>query len=43
MKQVEDKGYLSPYAADGKRLYKVGVNDDSTQLTISDWIIKEGW
>ena len=41
-KQIDDKGYLIPYSADGKRLYKVGVNYDSTQRTISDWIIEEG-
>ena len=43
LKQIDDKGYLIPYSADGKRLYKVGVNYDSTQRTISNWIIKEGW
>ena len=43
LKQIDDKGYLIPYSADGKRLYKVGVNYDSTQRRISDWIIKEGW
>ena len=42
LKQIDEKGYLIPYSADGKRLYKVGVNYDSTQRTISDWIIKEG-
>ena len=42
LKQIDDKGYLIPYSADGKRLYKVGVNYDSTQRTICDWIIKEG-
>ena len=42
LKQIDDKGYLIPYSADGKRLYKVGVNYDSTQRTISNWIIKEG-
>lgn len=42
LKLIDDKGYLIPYSADGKRLYKVGVNYDSTQRTISDWIIEEG-
>ena len=41
LQQIDDKGYLIPYSADGKRLYKVGVNYDSTQRTISDWKIKE--
>ncbi len=41
LKQIDEKGYLLPYSADGKRLYKIGVNYDSTQRTLSDWIIKE--
>ncbi len=42
LKQIDDKGYLIPYSADGKRLYKIGVNYDSQQRTIGEWIIKEG-
>ncbi len=42
IQQIDDKGYLIPYSADGKRLYKIGVNYDSQQRTIDDWIIKEG-
>ena len=38
---IFEKGYLIPYSADGKRLFKIGINYDSTQRTISDWIIKE--
>ena len=38
---IFEKGYLIPHSADGKRLIKIGVNYDSTQRTISDWIIKE--
>ena len=41
IKQIDDKGYLIPYSADGKRLIKVGVNYDSQQRTIGDWIIQE--
>ena len=41
IKQIDDKGYLIPYTADGKRLFKIGVNFDSTQRTITDWIVKE--
>ena len=41
LRQIEEKGYLIPYSAEGKRLVKVGVNYDSEQRTISDWIIKE--
>ena len=42
IRQIDDKGYLIPYSADGKRLVKIGVNYDSDQRTIGDWIIKEG-
>ena len=42
IQQIDDKGYLIPYSADGKRLFKVGVNYDSNQRTIGNWIIKEG-
>ena len=42
IKQIDDKGYLIPYSANGKRLFKVGVNYDSQQRTIGDWIVKEG-
>ena len=40
IRQIDEKGYLIPYSADGKRLYKIGVNYDSNQRTIGDWIIK---
>lgn len=39
--QITDKGYLIPYSAEGKRLVKVGVNYDSSQRTIGDWIVRE--
>ena len=41
LKQIDEKGYLVPYSAEGKRLFKIGVNYDSNQRTIGDWIIKE--
>ena len=42
VRQIDDKGYLIPYSADGKQLYKIGVNYDSQQRTIGEWIVKEG-
>ena len=41
IRQIDEKGYLIPYTAEGKRLVKVGINYDSTQRTIGDWIIRE--
>ena len=42
VRQIDDKGYLIPYSADGKRLFKIGVNYDSQQRTIGEWIVNEG-
>lgn len=39
--QIDDKGYLIPYSAEGKRLYKIGINYDSQKRTIGDWIIRK--
>lgn len=39
--QIEEKGYLVPYSADGRRLFKIGVNYDSEKRTLGDWIVKE--
>jgi hypothetical protein len=41
--QIDDKGYLLPYAADGRRLVKVGVvcgggtPDDPNRRNIAEW------
>ena len=37
LKQIENTGYARPYAADPRRLYKVGVNFSSKTGTIDDW------
>ena len=41
LRQIDDKGYLIPYSADGKRLVKVGVNYDCQKRTIGEWKIVE--
>lgn len=41
MRQIDDKGYLIPYSADGKRLVKIGVNYNSDKRTIDEWIVRE--
>ena len=40
LKQIDDKGYLVPYSASGKRLVKIGVNYDSSKRTLGEWIIE---
>lgn len=37
--QIDEKGYLLPYAADGKQLVKVGVSFDAEQRNLGEWII----
>ncbi len=37
LKQIENTGYARPYAADPRKLYKVGVNFSSKTGTIDDW------
>lgn len=41
LRQIDGKGCLISYSADGKRLVKVGVNYDSGQRTLGEWIVKE--
>ncbi len=41
LKQIDEKGYLVPYTAEGRRLVKVGVNYSSEERTITDWKIEE--
>ena len=41
LRQIDVKGYLIPYTADGKRLVKVGVNYSSEERTITEWRIEE--
>jgi hypothetical protein len=37
LKQIEDKGYSGPYAADGRKLVKVGVLFDTGKRTLGAW------
>ncbi len=39
LRQIEDKGYAKPYAADRRKLIKIGVNFDSKERTVTDWIV----
>ena len=42
LKQIDDKGYLIPYAAGDKKLYKIGVSFDEELRTIKEWLIEKG-
>lgn len=39
LQQIDDKGYLIPYTADGRKLIKVGVSFDSRERNLGDWDI----
>ena len=40
LRQIEEKGYATEYAADARKLFKVGVNFSSETGTISDWAVR---
>lgn len=42
LNQIDSKGYLIPYTANGKQLYKIGVNFDMQTRTIGEWKVIEG-
>lgn len=41
LNQINDKGYAAPYATDGRKVVKVGVQFSPETMTIKDWIIGE--
>lgn len=42
LNQIDTKGYLLPFKADGRKLYKIGMNFSKEQRRISEIIVKEG-
>lgn len=40
--QIDERGYLVPFQADGRALVKAGVNFSSKTCTIEDWVIEQG-
>ena len=37
LKQIEDKGYAEPYAADARKLFRIGVGFSSEKKNIEEW------
>lgn len=37
LQQIDDRGYLIPYAADGRTLIKAGVSFDAAERNIGEW------
>ncbi len=40
LKQIEEQGYATPYAADKRKLYKIGVSFSSRERNITEWEVK---
>lgn len=40
LKQIEEKGYMIPYSANGKKVYKIGIGFSTKTRTIEDWDYK---
>ena len=38
LQQIDDKGFLIPYQADGRKLIKIGVEFSATERNISRWL-----
>ena len=37
LRQIEDRGYSKPYAADSRKIIKIGINFDSKERTLTRW------
>ena len=40
LRQIEEKGYARPYAADPRKLFRIGVNFSSETGTISEFEVE---
>ena len=41
LRQIDEKGYLLPYQADGRKVVKVGVAFEKEERNIGEWVIGE--
>lgn len=41
LQQIHDRSYAGPYAADSRKIFKIGVNFSSEMRNISDWVVEE--
>lgn len=40
LQQIEEMGYIRPYTADPRKLYRIGVSFSSETGTVSDWAVE---
>ena len=38
--QIKDKGYAKPYAADSRKVFRVGISFSSATGTVEDWSVE---
>ena len=38
--QIEDKGYAKPYAADSRKVFRVGISFSSATGTVEEWSVE---
>ena len=41
LQQIETRGYAAPFASDGRKVYKIGVNFSSATRGVEEWKIEE--
>ncbi len=41
MQQIEEKGYARPFAADRRKVYKIGINFSQETRNIEKWLVEE--
>ena len=41
LQQIDEQGYALPYTADKRKFFKIGVNFDSTERNITEWLVAE--
>ena len=39
--QIDEKSYIIPYTADGRKLVKCGISFSTQTRTIEDWVVQE--
>jgi hypothetical protein len=40
LRQIEEKGYASPFVADKRKLFKIGINFSTEKRRIDDWKVE---
>lgn len=41
LEQIDEKGYMIPYSADERKIYKIGISFSTQTRTVEDWEFEE--